>query len=237
MPSVSADNQFITASAQEARFRYDAFLSGLRGLAAEILAGLNNGTKSFLGMSRELSDFAESFRGQMRDFSDYTLREAAQSALTASESATGVRVDERGFATSDALVAGFEETLNDVLGKQIKHDVMATEQFLRRSLTQGRFFATSEELSHDLSFKHTDRSGRQIDSGEYVFRETNWALRQHYNSILLVAGAAAGLESFVIDGGSKAGQMVSLDDYDKISGAVFHHNSKALLQPTNYSVS
>lgn len=237
MPLVSADNLFITASALEADTRYRAFLSGLRGLTSEILSGLNNGTKSFLGMSRELNDFAENFASQMRDYNDFTLREAAQRALTASERATGVNVDDRGFAASDALVAGFDETLADVVGKQIRRDVTAAETFLRKSLTMGRFFATTEELNLDLAFKHTDRSGRQIDSSQYVLREVNWALRQHYNSILMVAASAAGAETFVVDGGSKAGQVVTLDDYDKISGAVFHHNSKALLQPTNYSVS
>lgn len=237
MPSVSADNLFITDSALEAHNRYKMFLSGLRGLAGEILSGLNNGTKSFLGMSRELNNFADTFADQMRDYSDYTLREAAQRSLTASERATGISVDERAFAASDALVAGFDETLSDVVQKQIRRDVAAVETFLRKSLTMGRFFATTEELNLDLTFKFTDRSGRQLDSDQYVYREINWGLRQHYNTILLVAGSAAGLETFVVDGGSKAGQVVSLDDYDKISGAIFHHNSKALLQPTNYSVS
>jgi len=237
MPSVSADNLFITQSALEANTRYKAFLSGLRGLAGEILSGLNNGTKSFLGMNRELDRFANNFIDQMRDFNDYTLRGAAQRALTASEQATGVFVAERAMAASDALVAGFDETLFETVARQVKRDVVATETFLRKSLTMGRFFATTEELNLDLTFKYVDRSGRELDSDQYVYREVNWGLRQHYNSILLVAGAAAGLETFVVDGGSKAGQVVTLDDYDKVSGAIFHHNSKALLQPTNYSVS
>lgn len=237
MPSVSADNLFITNAALESNVRYRAFLSGLRGLTGEILSGLNNGTKSFLGMSRELKDFADDFARQMRELNEYTLREAAQSALTTSERATGVNVDERAYAASDALVAGFAETLADVIDKQIRSDVQAAETFLRRSLTQGRFFATTEELNLDLTFKHNDRSGRQIDSSDYIHREVNWGLRQHYNAILLTAGNAAGIEEFVVDGGSKAGQVVTLDTYDKLSGQLFHHNSKALLQPTNYSVS
>lgn len=237
MPSVSADNQFITEAALSSRTRYRNFLTGLRGLSGEILSGLNNGTKSFLGMSRELKDFADNFAQQMRESGEYVLREAAQNALTASERATRVSVDERGFATADALVAGFIETLTTTIEAQIRQDVQSAEMFLRKSLTQGRFFATTEELNVDLVFKHADRSGRQIDSDEYVFREVNWGLRQHYNTILLIAGSAAGAEAFVVDGGSKAGQVVTLDDYDKLSGQLFHHNSKALLQLTNYSVS
>lgn len=237
MSSVSADNQLVTRSAREIRELYQDYLSGLRGLSTEILAGLNNGTKSFLGVERELDDHARRFKERIRDALGKALVDAAQAALGASSRASGSDIAERSLAIADTLVAGFMSSVSENIEAQVKHDKLTVDGFMRRQLSQGRFFATSEELNFDLVFKFKDKSGRQIDSDEYVFREANWALRQHYNSILLFSGTAVGLEQFVVDGGSRAGELVDLDSYDKVSGAIFHHNSKALLQPTNYSVS
>lgn len=237
MPCVSADNQQITLDAQAIREHYKAFLSGMRGLSAEILAGLNNGTKSFIGMSRELKALADHHKHVMTGYVEMSLREAAQSALNASSRAGSADVADRALAVADSLVAGFERSVLEAMEAQMQGDIATAEGFLRKQLTQGRFFATTEELNTDLQFVHTDKSGRQINSDEFVFREANWALRQNYNSILLVGCSTVGLDQFVVDGGSKSGLSISLDDYDKYSGAIFHHNSKALLQPTHYSVS
>lgn len=237
MPSVSADNLRISQATADLREQYKAFTTGLRGLTGEILTGLSNGTKSFLSMSRELEAFSALQTRTMIERSEYALRDAAQSALVASEKATSAMPNESAYAASDALVAGFIESVSGAIETQAKKDVQAAEMFLRKQLTQGRFFATTKELSMELVFKHRDRSGREIDSDEYAFRELNWSLRQHYNTVLMFACSGNGHDVFVVDGGSKAGTAVSLDDYDKLSGAIFHHNSKALLQPTNYSVS
>lgn len=238
MQSVSADNLLITAAASSAREGYAAFLSGLRGVVAEGLSGISNGTKSLMGIERDVKRLADHHEERVLEQLKRELLGASLSALSASERAGGGYTSERSLAVSESLVAGFYNSLSETVGKQMKRDAAKADTFMRRQLIQGRSFATTEELIHDLTFKFVDKSGREIDSDEYAFREANWALRQHFNSVLLYSASELGVEMFVVDGGSKSGTKLTLDDYDKHSGAIFHHNSKALLQPlTNYSVS
>lgn len=238
MQSVSADNLLITAAAASAREGYVAFLSGLRGVVAEGLSGISNGTKSLMGIERDVKRLTEHHEELVLEQLKRELLSASLSALRASERSGAGYVSERSVAVSESLAAGFYNSLSETVSKQMRRDASKADAFMRRQLIQGRAFATTEELIHDLTFKFVDRSGREIDSEEYAFREANWALRQHFNSVLLYSASELGIEMFVVEGGSKSGTKLSLEDYDKYSGSIFHHNSKALLQPlTNYSVS
>lgn len=236
MPSVSADNNLIAGNVQLIRDAYSGFLLGLRGMVVEILAGLNNGTKSLIAMDRDLKRFAEDRGRFLSGLIKTGLLEGSYCAIGTCEQKTGVSATENWLSVSDTLVSSFTGSIEDSIGRQMQRDVKAAEDFLRRQLMLGRTVATTDEIARELPFKHADKTGRQIDSIDYVSREVNWSYRTNYNTIMLFSASDAGVEEFKVDGGSKDGLTLTLDEYDKLAGGLFHHNSKALLQP-NYSVS
>lgn len=230
MPSVSVDNQAVGGHVKEAVTLYKHFLTGLRGAAAELLAGVSNGTKSLVAMDRDFKRLADDFEHVFVGMVGSALREGSGSAIAASESASSSHATDRSFAVAESLVASFTDSILNTLAAQMRADVRAAEDFVRKQLMAGRSFATSEELVRELEFKFRDKAGREIDSADHVSREINWSYRANYNTTLLFSASALGIEEFVVDGGSNNGTKLSLEDYDKKSGSIFHHNSKALLQ-------
>lgn len=236
MPSASAVNEYLDSAVQHTRDQYRGFTQALRGLCAETLTGLANGTASFLGVTRGLEQLHVATLHTMRQHIEDVVRQAALNAYDSAAEFDSTLNTDKTLAVAESLTAGFAAHLVALLDTQMQRDVRQADNFVRTQLTQGRFFATTEELSVDLAFKHTDRGGRQIDSADYIQREVNWSLRQHHNTVLIYALSTAGHEEARVEGGSKSGQVVRLDDYDKVGPTIFHHNSKATLHP-NYSVS
>lgn len=236
MPSASAVNEYLTAAVQYTCEQYRGFTQALRGLSADTLTGLSNGTASFLSVNRGFEQLSSTTLRAVRQHVEEVVRQAALNAYDSAAEFDSTLNADQSLAVAESLTGGFVTHLVSLIETQVQSDLRQADTFVRKQLTQGRFFATTEELSTDLSFKHTDRAGRQIDSADYIQREVNWSLRQHHNTVLIYALSTAGHEEARVEGGSKSGQVIRLDDYDKVSPIIFHHNSKAVLHP-NYSVS
>lgn len=236
MSSISADNQDLTTRVALIRGRYQGFQQALRGATADLLTGLMNGTVSLLRLSSAYDQLAADLRQGLRHqcINDlFTLSLIAQK--TASDKITE-KLDSRVLAISETLQNGFRDSLDATFESLALRDVQIAEQFVRKQLYQGRAVATTAELSLDLQFRHTDRGGRQISSEDLAFREVNWAYRQHYNTLMTYMLMSAGVDDALVDGGSKAGELVELAQYDKVGPTYFHHNSAALLQPMEIAV-
>ena len=232
----SQDNAQVTAMVQRAVESYEYFTTALRGSAADIMAGLSAGTKSFLSIKSSLDAIKDRFLDNVADIVSQDLAYTSVIARERASTVPEVSVDDRAVAVSESLTAGFSTQLMSVFEKQAAADVRKTDTFVRNQLVQGRFFATTEQLSTDLTFSHLDKADRQIKSEVHVFREVNWAYRQLFNTSLVYALVSSGIEEGVASGGSKNGTVIKLDNFDAIQPSIFHHNSKSLLQP-NYSVS
>ena len=229
--SVDNDNQKIAAVVAEIQTAYSGFLSGLRGVVAETLSGVSNGLVSIGSISRDLNLYANVQESILLGRISSALRGASMSALAASEAFTGKFVSDNALLASDALVDGFTITLSDKLDRQMQRDVRTADTFVRKQLMQGRAFVSSDQLTQEVDFKMNDAAGRGIKSDDYITREVNWATRTVYNTMLIYSGSESGVEEFVVSGGSKEGEVLTIEDYEKKAGAIFHHNSKSLLQP------
>jgi len=230
MQSVSVDNMRVGASVAGTVDLYRNFTIAMRGAAAELLSGISNGTKSLVAMDRDFKRLADDFEHMLAGQVGYSLREGSGNALRACEEQTRSHATDRSLAVADTLVASFTDSVVSTISAQMRADVRTAEDFVRRQLMGGRAFATTDQIATELEFKFKDKSGRQIDSADHVFREVNWSYRANFNTTLLFAASSFGIEEFEVEGGSKSGEVVSLDDYDKKSGSIFHHNSKALLR-------
>lgn len=236
MPSASAVNSTIIAAVETVRDQYVGFTQALRGLSADTLTGLSNGTMSFIGVNQGFERLNSAALSALSNSITEVVREVAVNAQGAVEQFDDAVNAAQTLVVADTLSGGFAASLIETIEQQMRADIRHADTFVRTQLTQGRFFATADQISTDLAFKRTDRAGRQLDSADFIQREVNWALRQHHNTVLIYGLSTAGHEQAVIEGGSKAGLVIQLDDYDKHLHAIFHHNSKAILLP-NYSVS
>lgn len=231
MPSVSADNQAVTSLVAKSKLNYERFQQALRGQVAELLTGLGNGTQSLMSAERLLqlstSHVAESIRiDLMEDIGD-----VSNLAYNAANRKSSAEITERELAVSEAMGSAFVNDLMHSISSQLSKDVQAAQNFLLTQLQQGRFVATTAELVEDLRFGRIDKAGRFLTGLDYVGRELNWSYRHVYNSNLAMLLLTRDIDKAAIDGGSKDGTVINLEQFSEISPTYFHHNSKSLLRP------
>lgn len=237
MPFVQDANKQMTASVAGMVESYRLYTNALRGIAVGLLTGIGNGTKSFMSMNRDLTLARNSFLDTIEAHILSATGRAAVSALDAVSRGRHSDTRDKELAVSETLSRGFARDMLTRASEQSMRDVRAVEGYLRKQLIQGRHFVGSHEIEQELAFEFTDRSGRAIKSDDYLRREFNWAVRQLFNYLVVHGLIDRGEETGVVSGGSKSGMEFSLADYDKHTSSVFHHNSTALVSPTdNYSV-
>lgn len=232
MSPVSADNAHLTQEVDRFRSAHLKYQTLLRGAAAEILDGLNSGSKSFGSVGAILDKLEREFIEEQRERLLNTLGNAAASALERAESMTGTESAPDSLTLSEKLHSAFAGDVEYAIRKVAKADAKAVQDFLEVQMMADRFMATSRELMVDIIFTTRDKAGRSIESEDLLHREINYATRGLYNGILAHSAVTAGIDKLVVDGGSKAGTEVSSDIIGTGMAMVyFHHNSKSLLQP------
>lgn len=237
MPFVQDANKQLTASVTGMVDSYRLYTNALRGIAIGLLTGIGNGTRSFLSMNRELAHARNTFLDSIETHIWGASVKASVSALDAVSLGRHTETRDKELAVSETLTRGFANDMMTRASEQSMRDVRAVEGYLRKQLVQGRHFVGSQEIEHELEFKFTDRTGRAIKSEDYLHREFNWASRQLFNYLVVHGLIDRGEETGVVSGGSKNGFEFSLADFDKYTSSIFHHNSVALVSPTdNYSV-
>lgn len=216
--------------------RYEVFTHSLRGAVADFLSGLADGTRSFLSVARELDQLKNSCLHAIADAYLQDARAVSVSALELVQAFDAGVAGDEALKVAGSLENGFYDSVLGLISEQMSADIRVAENYIRAQLTQGRFFASTKELRAELEFAHVTRAGRRLDSLDYVRREVNWSLRQLHNHVVIFALSTRGHEQGRVVGGSKDGDVIELDQYDKLSPTYFHHNSKSILSP-NYSVS
>jgi hypothetical protein len=234
MSHVSRDNADLTASVARLRTGYAQFETALRGAVVELLSGLGNGTVTMMSMNQVVESIGQSYLSTSRMNILDDLGQVAESALETSKALTDASISPKALSVADALHRGFAAELENVIERAVARDVKTALEFVRQQLIAGRFVATSEQLTHDLTFNITGKMA--IPTVEYVGREVNWAFRQQYNTIMVHVMLARDIEQARIDGGSKDGEEINLMQYDQVQGKYFHHNSKSLLQPLDVGI-
>lgn len=229
MSSVSRDNHDLTERVAGITAGYSRFQTTLRGAVAEVLNDLGNGLASMLTMNQKIEAIGQSFvrANRMEILTD--LGDIAASSLVTSRADDDALIGSKALSIADALHRGFTVEIESVIAHAVSRDVRTALDFVRVQLAQGRFVATSHELTHDLEFKYTGK--QTLDTVEYVTREVNWAYRSQYNTLMVSTLLSRDVDEAAIDGGSKDGEVVDLMNFDSIQGKYFHHNSKSLLQP------
>lgn len=231
MSHVSADNARLTDLVGSLRAAHSQFQTAIRGAVVEALAGLNNGTLTMLTMNQAISDVTLTFISATSEIVKEDLGEIADSAIATSKRATGNSAPDETADVAQSLVDAFtgdlERDFAYVAGKM--QSIAVT--FVTSQLTAGRAFATTDQLQHDMTFVMNDKAGRQLDISEFVSRQTNWSYRALYNTIMVYVLLSEAIDDAKVDGGSKDGTILDLNNFDQVQPTYFHHNSKSLLQP------
>lgn len=227
----SADNAYVTDEVASLKAIYTQYQTSLRGAAAESLAGLSDGTLTMLNMTAGISDLTRSFLHSTENVILEALGNTAERALQTSLSSDSPDVPLGTQDVIESLVRAFaqdlEKDLDVVGGKTLR---MASDFVVQQQIA-GRAFATSDQLAHDLEFTMKDAAGRNLAVGDFFFRQVNWAFRTLYNTVMVHVLLNKGIDEAEVDGGSKAGTTLDLNNFDKVAPTYFHHNSKSLLKP------
>lgn len=227
----SADNAYVTDRVASLKAIYIQHQSALRGAAAESLAGLTAGTVTLLSKDAGLADLTTSFLQSTADIVLEDLGNVAVRALQASLKATDPNVPVGTQDVVEALVRAFagdlERDFDLVGGKSMR----LSSEFIVTQQLGGRAFATSEQLVHDLTFNMHDAAGRNLAIADFLLRQVNWAYRTLYNTVMVHVLLNKGVDEAEVEGGSKAGTVLDLNNFDKVAPTYFHHNSKSLLKP------
>lgn len=234
MSLVSPDNQQLTARVARIRAGYATFETTLRGAVAEVMNGLGNGVFNLSNMGKPIEAAANAYLASVREQTLEDLGNVSESALKTSRAETDSDVASKALVVADALFKGFAVEVESSIERAVSKDVKTSMEFLRTQIAQGRFVATTEQLTHDLQFNVTGKM--TITSLDFVTREVNWAYRQQYNTIMVHVLLGLEIDEAVIDGGSSDGTKMSLLNYDQAQGKIFHHNSKSLLQPLDVGI-
>jgi hypothetical protein len=235
MSLVSPDNQQLTARVARIRAGYANFETTLRGAVAEVLNGLGNGVYNLGNMNRPIDAVADAYLSSAREHTLEDLGNVSESALKTSRAETDSDVVSKALVVADALYKGFAVEVEKSLERAVAADVKAAQWFIRNQMIQGRFVATTEQLTHELEF-NIQTGKMNLATQDFVAREVNWAYRQQYNTIMV--HVLLGLDTDVarIDGGSHDGEEMNLLTYDVAQARIFHHNSKSLLQPLDVGI-
>jgi len=234
MSFVSADNKEITDSVSRISSGYAAFETTLRGAVAEVLNGLGNGLYSLSNMIQPIESVAQRYLSSVREQTLEDLGNVSERALKTSGAELDPSVASKAITVADALYKGFGVEVENSIERAVAKDVKTALDFIRLQVAQGRFLATTDQLTHDLEFTVTGKT--RIGSVDFVTREVNWAYRQQYNTIMVHVLSERGIDNAVVNGGSSDGMVVRLDIYDQIQAKIFHHNSKSLLQPLDVGI-
>lgn len=229
MSHVSPDNADLTGRVARISQSYAQFETALRGGVVELLAGLGNGTHTLMTMNQVLDRIGQSYTSSIRQTVLEDLGKVSQSALETSKVLDSDVMSPKALSVADALHRGFAAEIESVIERAVSRDIRTALEFVRQQIVAGRFVATTDQLTHDLSFNFTGK--QTISTVDYVTREVNWAFRQQYNTLMVHSMLAQGIEEASVDGGSKSGEVMNLMQYDQVQGKYFHHNSKSLLQP------
>lgn len=235
MSLVSPDNQQLTASVARIRAGYANFETTLRGAVAEVLNGLGNGVYNLGNMHRPIESVANAYLASVREHTLEDLGNVSQSALKTSGAETDSDVASKAITVADALFKGFAVEVEKSLERAVANDVKAAQWFVRNQMIQGRFVATTEQLTHDLEF-NIQTGKMNLTTLDFVSREVNWAYRQQYNTIMVHVLLSLETDEARIDGGSHDGEKMDLLIYDVAQARIFHHNSKSLLQPLDMGI-
>lgn len=234
MPSVSADNQALTNAVARIHSGYRMFQTTLRGQVAVVLAGLADGTHNLVSMNRALDLVAEDYLNNVRMDVLEDLSDVSTSALKTSRAESDPDVALKALAVADALHRGFQSDIESSLSFAVSRDVKTAQEFLRQQIVAGRYNATTDQLAHDLTFQVTGKQTLATD--DYVKRQVNWSYRQQYNTLVVHTLLAREVDEARVDGGSSDGSSFDLLKYDELQARLFHHNTKALLQPLDEGV-
>lgn len=231
MSHVSADNARLTELVGSLRAAHTQFQTAMRGAVVEALAGLSNGTLTMLTMNQSISDVTVTFISTASQIIKEDLGELADRSIATSKGATE---DDAPFTAQDvaqSLVDAFTGDLERDISYAAGKAQAIASQFVTQQLAAGRAFATTDQLQHDMEFKMNDRAGKQLDIGDFVFRQANWVYRSVYNHVMVYILLSNAVDDAKVDGGSKDGTVLDLNNFDQIAPTYFHHNSKSLLQP------
>lgn len=234
MSSVSRDNKELTESVARVKSGYLGFQSALRGAVAEVLNGLGNGTYNLSNMVNPFDTIAERYLKDVREQTLEDLGELSERSLKTSGVEMLSGVASKAITVADALYKGFAVEIESSIERAVARDVKTSLEFIRTQIAQGRFVATTEQLTHDIDYAVTGKM--RIGSAEFVSREVNWAYRQHYNTIMVHVLMNGNADYVVVDGGSSDGLKLNLMQYDQVQAKIFHHNSKSLLQPLDEGI-
>jgi hypothetical protein len=234
MSLVSPDNQQLTARVARIRAGYSTFETTLRGAVAEVMNGLGNGVYNLSNMGKPIEAVADAYLSAVREQTLEDLGEVSEIALKTSRAEIDSDVASKAITVADALYKGFAVEVESSVERAVAKDVKTSMEFLRTQIAQGRFVATTEQLTHDLQFSVSGKV--TISSLDFITREVNWAYRQHYNTIMVHVLLGRDVEHVVVDGGSSDGLKLNLMQYDQVQAKIFHHNSKSLLQPLDEGI-
>lgn len=234
MSHASRDNADLTGRVARIRAGYAQFETTLRGAVVELLAGLGSGVHTMMSMNQVIERVGQNYIAASRQDILEDLGKVSESALETSQALSSELITPKALSVADALHRGFAAEIDSVVSRAVARDVKTALEFVRHQLIAGRFTATSDQLTHDLTFNFTGKM--TIPTVEYVGREVNWAYRSQYNTIMVHTLLAREVDSAVVDGGSKAGDVVDLMKFDQVQGKYFHHNSKSLLQPLDVGI-
>lgn len=234
MSLVSPDNEQLTARVARIRAGYSTFETTLRGVVAEVMNGLGNGVYNLSNMGRPIDSIADAYLSAVREQLLEDLGDVSENALKTSKAERDSDVASKAITVADALYKGFAVEVESAIERAVSKDVKTSLEFLKNQIAQGRFVATTEQLTHDLQFNVTGKM--TISSLDFVTREVNWAYRQQYNTIMVHVLLGLEVDEAVIDGGSSNGTKMNLMSYDESQAKIFHHNSKSLLQPLDVGI-
>ena len=234
MSHVSLDNDDLSGRVARLRASYAQFETTLRGAVVELLAGLGSGLYTMMTMNQVIEQIGQRYISSSRADVLEDLGKVSESALETSQALSSELITPKALTVADALHRGFAAEIESVIERAVARDVKSALEFVRNQLVAGRFTATTDQLTHDLTFNFSGKV--TIPTVEFVGREVNWAYRSQYNTIMVHVLLARDVEEAAIDGGSKAGEVVNLMQYDQIQGKYFHHNSKSLLQPLDVGI-
>lgn len=232
MSPVSADNAQLTSEVDSFMSAYATFQTLIRGAIVEAVGKLNNGGATFGEVTQILNKIERDFIDATRMRSLRMLGDASVSALETAETKTQIKTAQKLMDTAEELHSSFASDIEWAIRKAVSADIKAAQEFLSVQMMSGHYVVSSDDIARDLVFNTKDKAGRQLATKDFLFREVNYGTRGLYNSTLAVSLMQVGIDKGKVDGGSKDGTELDLDE---LSGPAtmkfFHHNSKSLLQP------